>query len=298
MLPTPEKPPAERGDRGPYARLARAALAALAVCALVRWLVAPHLGRAGEGSWAYTSASGGMDCGRAAVCGVLALETGLGKSYYHHNAPAVHGLWPQVPPYGNSPCVAPVSKRPPNPSLLPACYSDPAVNPDHQESFVRHEWEKHGVCAGAASEQAYFMQICALSAAPLGVMAKAEAAGASLAAIARAVAAAGFPVHSVDTFNSQLLLSACGVANADGAYSWKLAAVSQFGAVCGAAAGGGARAPQLSASPAPAPATASGGAACEPNARGPRCASSEDCSGLGGCVRCARSGYCTSVPYP
>jgi hypothetical protein len=37
-----------------------------------------------------------MDCGNAPLCGVLALETGLGSGAYAHDTPAVHGLWPEV----------------------------------------------------------------------------------------------------------------------------------------------------------------------------------------------------------
>ena len=48
-----------------------------------------------------------MDCGTAPVCGVLTLETGWGGGLYGHDTPTVHGLWPQVPPYGNSACLLP-----------------------------------------------------------------------------------------------------------------------------------------------------------------------------------------------
>jgi len=48
-----------------------------------------------------------MDCGSAPACGVLTLETGFGEGYYEHDLPVIHGLWPQVPPYGNSACLTP-----------------------------------------------------------------------------------------------------------------------------------------------------------------------------------------------
>lgn len=231
-----------------------------------------------------------MDCGSAKVCGVLALETGYGPRYYHHDAPTVHGLWPQVPPYGNSPCLPPASRKPRRPGL-PACYNSPSINPDHQEWFVEHEWTKHGTCAGAASEDDFFAQICTLASAPLGVMANVKAAGGDLDAIAHAVSAAGFPIHSVDTSDSQLLLSACGVPGAHGTVTWKLAPVAQFDTACGFAS-----AASTPRTPTPAPAPAAGAVVCVLNVKGPPCASNADCASLGGCLRCARSGFCTATP--
>jgi hypothetical protein len=35
---------------------------------------------------------------------------------------------------------------------------------------------------------------------------------------------------------------------------------------------------------------------CVPSVKGPPCAREADCAGLGGCRRCARSGFCTDVP--
>ncbi|KAG8466362.1 hypothetical protein KFE25_002118 [Diacronema lutheri] len=231
-----------------------------------------------------------MHCGRAPACGVLALETGYGPSYYHHDMPSVHGLWPELPPYGNSPCLAPASLAPPKPGL-PACYNFPSVNPDHQEVFVTHEWDKHGKCAGVASQADFFAQVCALAAAPLHVMADVRRAGGDLAAIANAVATAGFEVFSVDTHNSQLMLSACGARNSNGTLSWKLAATNQFDAVCGSGGSGPTPAP----GPAPSP---DGPSRCVPNVHGPPCADDAQCASISGCLRCARSGFCTSTPLP
>lgn len=45
--------------------------------------------------------------------------------------------------------------------------------------------------------------------------------------------------------------------------------------------------------PEPAPNNAT---TCEPDTHGPKCASDSDCRRVGGCVRCASSGYCTDVP--
>ena len=55
-----------------------------------------------------------MVCGEGvALCGVLTLESGLGRGVYHHRNASVHGLWPQVPPYGSSQCMTPTPPRPP-----------------------------------------------------------------------------------------------------------------------------------------------------------------------------------------
>ena len=36
------------------------------------------------------------------MCGVLTIETGLGHGVYNNKEVGVHGLWPQVSPYGTS----------------------------------------------------------------------------------------------------------------------------------------------------------------------------------------------------
>ena len=48
------------------------------------------------------------------------------------------------------------------PSALSSCYDD--------LPFEKHEWGKHGVCAGVKDANDFFTQVCALSAAPLKVM--------------------------------------------------------------------------------------------------------------------------------
>ena len=63
-----------------------------------------------------------MDCGSGvSLCGVLALEMGTGDGYYKHPSAAVHGLWPQVPPYGTSKCMHPTQSSA-DPNSLVSCY--------------------------------------------------------------------------------------------------------------------------------------------------------------------------------
>jgi len=147
--------------------------------------------------------------------------------------------------------------------------------------FESHEWSKHGICAGAIDADDFFAQVCALSDAPLAVMATQEAGG--MQAMVSAVKADGFPVFSVDEFNDQIELSAC--AGADG--RWKLSAPSSFASVCGVS--NSATAPPLTT-------TGHSSAACWPNRQGPPCRVDSECAGISGCARCAHSGYCTDVP--
>ena len=180
-----------------------------------------------------------MDCNGARLCGVLALETGFGKGYYHHDKPGVHGLWPQVKPYGSSDCVKPSGSRT-DPSVVFPCYVDTHAGADHQLSFEKHEWEKHGECAGAANATDYFDQICALSASPVGVMAEAREQGATdLADFVSALSAAGYPVWASEPNGDQVQLSVC--AASDG--RWKIASAEQFGIACGGARPSGSAAP-------------------------------------------------------
>lgn len=172
-----------------------------------------------------------MSCNGAPLCGVLALETGDGSGYYKHKHPVVHGLWPQVPPYGTSPCIPPRSDRPRSPGL-PSCYNVDVKNPDHQQWFVDHEWEKHGVCAGAPSADEFFGQVCALSGRPLSVMYMVQHEAKSLDDYVNALNRIGFSVYSTMD-DGQILLSACAKEVAQGIYVWFLAAVSDFPKVCG-----------------------------------------------------------------
>ena len=111
-----------------------------------------------------------LNCGDDVdVCGVLTLESGLGRGNYHHRKPCVHGIWPQIGHFGSSKCVAP-SRSSASPSKVYPCY-DTARDDDSEEmAFELHEWKKHGVCAGVKDADDFFTQVCDLSKAPLAAM--------------------------------------------------------------------------------------------------------------------------------
>lgn len=223
---------------------------------------------------AMRSHGGRMDCGAGvALCGVLALEMGSGSGAYRHSEPVVHGLWPQVGHYGSSRCMSPRAAGPPD--ELHSCYDQSGVPRSRSLSFQRHEWERHGVCAGASDADDFFQQVCALSSGPLRVLAGARAAGLDATDASDQLQRSGYCVWSVGS-QAQVELSAC--AGADG--RWKLADVSDFARVCGAVASP----PQEVSAP-----------VCVPNRHGPKCDSDAQCQGLAGCMRCAHSGFCTDV---
>lgn len=260
------RPPSEQGLRGALLACLPAALAC--ACGLLLQGCAPKPTGGGR-----LPNGGSMDCGRGVeLCGVLSLETGLGRGAYHHPEPVVHGLWPQTGHYGSSKCVRPDESR--DPQRLHSCYDQRGHSRSELEGFQDHEWRSHGTCAGVDDAQDYFSQVCSLSAAPLRVMKGAREDGQRLGGIVEALQRAGHPVWDVDTSHSEVRLAAC----AGPGGKWRLAAHRDFGQVCGA--GGD-------------PPSA---VRCELGRRGPPCQGSGDCSGHGGCLRCARSGYCTAEP--
>jgi len=94
---------------------------------------------------AYVRGASNMNCGSDVhLCGVLALETGAGPGNYAAKEPCVHGLWPEVDPYGTSECIA-VSDNT-SPSKLSTCYNNGTNDDSDQLSFEVHEWTKHGTC--------------------------------------------------------------------------------------------------------------------------------------------------------
>jgi len=208
-----------------------------------------------------------MDCRGAIQCGVLVLETGYGPRHYSHSRPRVHGLWPETGRFGTSRCLAPRDKA--FPEKVFSCYGS--------LWFQKHEWRQHGWCAGVASASDFFQQVCALSEAPLAMMANGKRLDATLDQMAASLSSAGYPVWHVDPRDSQVYLSAC----RSNAGKWVLAPVGSFSNVCGAAA------PVAPASPQE--------GTCVDNMHGPVCESDGECLGYSGCVRCANSGYCTCV---
>lgn len=217
-----------------------------------------------------------MDCGQAKLCGVLTLETGLGRGAYEHEMPRIHGLWPEVGKYGSSECIRPEVDAAPE-TLYP-CYAEFGVGAQKQLAFEKHEWGKHGTCAGVRDADDYFQQACELSREPLRVMAASRATGATdLGSFRSQLEAAGYPVYASNTRTMQLELSAC--ATNEG--RWVIARPMDFNQVCAP------RPTEPSTSSTSAPL-----AQCVRNQKGPRCTSDTDC-GFSGCVRCAKSGFCT-----
>jgi len=222
-----------------------------------------------------------MDCGETVnLCGVLALESGLGPGAYEHSQPSVHGLWPEDGSYGSSDCVGPSDGA--DPTRVYTCYAASADDDGETLSFEVHEWEKHGRCAGAADADDYFAAVCALATAPVGIMTRTRADGGDLDAMKLAVEAAGFQIFDVDDDDSQLLLSAC--ASPD--LTWHLAPVASFPQTCGGWP------------PRPKPTPTPAATRCEPNQHGPPCRDDDACLAFADCLRCAHSGYCTSTPMP
>lgn len=172
------------------------------------------------------STGGSMDCGGAPLCGVIVLETGLGSGNYKHDSPCVHGLWPQVKPYGTSQCKKP-SGSAANPTKVYTCYNT-QDSPSDSLSFEIHEFGKHGTCAGIIDADDFFGQICDLAKAPLKVVASSRKVGGDLTAMAAAVTKAGYTVFDTDAGNSQLQLSGC--AGSDG--KWQFADPGQFASIC------------------------------------------------------------------
>lgn len=168
--------------------------------------------------------AGYMSC-QGLLCGTLALETGLGSGNYNSDKPIAHGLWPGEQPYSDSLCVTPQSGR--KMGSLPNCM-------DPSWGFINHEWTKHGQCAGVASEEDYFSQICSISAAPLALMLEElrKPGGEDLEKVGWALQEAGYPITKMSTKTQEIYLSACAVKGPNG-YSWKIAAEDDFQEVCG-----------------------------------------------------------------
>ena len=110
-----------------------------------------------------------MSCNKSGdLYGVLVLCNGLGNGMYKNREPFVHGLWPAVKEYGNSKCISPknnyINNYINNKKFVKAspCFSN--------RYLAKHEFKKHGVCAGVKDEEDYFNQVCSLSKKPLELM--------------------------------------------------------------------------------------------------------------------------------
>ena len=176
----------------------------------------------------WPAAQGQMVCGDGVeLCGVLTLQTGLGEGVYSHPTPSVHGLWPEVAPYGTSACAKPTISTA-DPRRVVQCYGATGEGASHIIEFETHEWEKHGECAGVRDARAYLTTICGLAEQPLQAMTAARKAGGGLDSARRAVLGLGLEIFAVDEQHSQLLLSAC----SDGD-TWTLSPVEKFPEACG-----------------------------------------------------------------
>jgi len=227
-----------------------------------------------------------MDCGNGvSLCGVLVLQSGFGHSHYRHRHPSVHGLWPETGKYGDSKCAKPSASNVP-PHHVHSCYQHTDESHTHLLNFQRHEWSKHGSCAGVASSSDYFKQVCTLSAEPLHIMAANRFSGGGLVSMAKALIDAGYPVWKVEPKTGELLLSACAARG-----QWKLSDTTGFAQACGL----GHSAPPIRKSLSGLPA-ATGSQMCVSGQHGPKCTGDNDCGGVPGCLRCAHSGFCTQVP--
>eukprot|EP00931_Biecheleriopsis_adriatica_P066695 TRINITY_DN40985_c0_g1_i1.p1 TRINITY_DN40985_c0_g1~~TRINITY_DN40985_c0_g1_i1.p1 ORF type:complete len:361 (+),score=48.65 TRINITY_DN40985_c0_g1_i1:57-1085(+) len=221
-----------------------------------------------------------MDCGSGVeACGVLTLETGNGRGVYHHRAPVVHGLWPQVSGFGNSECLEPKRKEPPE--KVYECYNTQGST-ERSIGFERHEWSSHGMCSGCESADDFFAQVCSLAVGPLRIMDAARAADLDLVDTADTLQRAGYCVWQLES-NSQIQLSAC--RRPDG--HWVLADATRFTAECGSKGGKSKQAERPSST-----------TSCVPGKHGPRCTADADCTHVNGCLRCAHSGFCTDQPLP
>lgn len=96
------------------------------------------------------------------MCGVLAIESGFGPNAYKHPAPGLHGLWPETGAYGTSAC-----QRPQNATFDASAVARQCAYVNETSGdwvFARHEWAKHGMCAGGPGPaSAYFAQACSLA---------------------------------------------------------------------------------------------------------------------------------------
>lgn len=224
-----------------------------------------------------------MTCGEGVpLCGVLVLQSGLGRGEYRHASPTVHGLWPQTGRHGTSQCRAPRRSVPVGADVVHSCY-ERRDEPTHRiVSFQRHEWQKHGMCAGVDGESDYFVQVCNMSAAPLNIMKATRFAGGGVLAMSAALASAGFPVRAVHAGeHDELHLSAC----AGRSGRWQFADPADFQRLC---KDDGVREAAVDSS--------LQSASCPEDAHGPPCRRDGDCRGFSDCVRCAASGFCTRTP--
>ena len=129
--------------------------------------------------------------------------------------------------------------------------------------------------------------------APTAVIKAVKDKGGSLTDMQSALIAANYSIFDTDQTNDQLALSAC-LKQGPVGNDWVIAAVSDFENACGSDVPPPPPSPSPP-TPTPGPPTPPG-TVCVKNTHGPLCSADADCIGVQGCVRCAKSGYCTDVP--
>eukprot|EP00929_Paragymnodinium_shiwhaense_P017029 TRINITY_DN12589_c0_g1_i1.p1 TRINITY_DN12589_c0_g1~~TRINITY_DN12589_c0_g1_i1.p1 ORF type:complete len:345 (-),score=16.57 TRINITY_DN12589_c0_g1_i1:83-1006(-) len=235
---------------------------------------------------------GRMSCGDGIhLCGLLALESGLGHSNYEHDEPVVHGLWPETDDFGNSECRAPSREEPPVDVF--ACYNQRGHAHSDLLHFQHHEWSHHGMCSGVVDAADYFSQICGMATAPLSTMKQVRARNGGLQEMRRALEQAGYFVWRHNTHTGELYLAAC--ANEHG--RWQLSHPKDFAQRCGVLPSASSPQPLESKVVASPPErSVEQEMRCFPSRKGPPCTGDQDCRDHGGCIRCAHSGHCTGQP--
>ena len=164
--------------------------------------------------------NGYMTCpDQASMCGTIVLETGLGPNLYKHDHIGYHGFWISNNEYGNSLCIEPKNNSFDISSTNIGQLCDFINEPDNDYQFAKHEYYKHGICAGGSGPASvYFQTMCNL--------------GNSLRQFLQNLKLVTFNdmqtaimanidwrtyLFSIDTLNKQFLFSVC---SADLGYNW------------------------------------------------------------------------------
>ena len=152
------------------------------------------------------------------LCGVLTIETGFGPGAYNHTGgPGLHGLWPETGGYGTSACVPPVNTSFDQDHVRGVCAY---LNDD--PVFARHEWEKHGLCAGGPGPASAFMAEACRLAAPVVARLQDISTWEDTVTTAHTLP---YPLWAVDDVDKQLLFSVC--SQGDG--SWNFCILKNVG---------------------------------------------------------------------
>jgi len=145
------------------------------------------------------------------LCGTLTIESGLGKNHYHGVQPGVHGLWPEVKPYGTSECVTPLNTtfniNDSNSGLMCNYVNETRDN----FWFAEHEWTKHGLCSGTGPALNYFIMMCTLGHPIVQMLAMSN----TWLQMKESIAFSDWKdyIYKFDNKNKQFLFSVCSIGN-------------------------------------------------------------------------------------